>query len=59
MNGKVTVWRMTPEELEEYKRKHPIRPTQTPKNEPFDNLFKDFKWRPDKAVAASKKAREK
>lgn len=39
-HGKVTTWYMTPEQLAEYIKKHPIRPIEPPKT------FKvDYKWR--------------
>lgn len=48
MVGKVITWHMTDEERLEYIKKHPIIRTDKPKVA-FDP---DYKWRPDKAVAA-------
>jgi hypothetical protein len=44
-HGKVTTWYMTPEQLAEYIKKHPIRPIEPPKT------FKvDYKWRGKKGA---------
>lgn len=56
MLGKVTVWQMTEEERLAYIEKYPIKPTkhnQIDKN--FANMDIDYKWRPAKATAASRK----
>lgn len=50
-HGEVKTWFMTPEELREYVEKNPIRPTKRANK----NTRMDYKWRPEKAVAARKK----
>jgi hypothetical protein len=47
--GKVTVWQMTEEERLAYIEKHPIIPTKKKRNESFDNIHTDYKWRGAKA----------
>ncbi|MDP4163083.1 MAG: hypothetical protein Q8898_08270 [Bacillota bacterium] len=43
--GQVTVWQMTPEELEAYKAKHPIKPTKKPKGTGFVNVYApEYRW---------------
>ncbi|MEH7093956.1 hypothetical protein [Neobacillus vireti] len=49
--GQVTVWYMTEEERLAYIEKHPIKPTKKAKrNEPFENIYKDYKWRGNKGA---------
>ncbi|MDE3837916.1 hypothetical protein C0966_00645 [Bacillus methanolicus] len=51
-HGKVTTWYMTPEQLAEYIKKHPIKPQPKRKNDKdFANIHTDYKWRPKKAAA--------
>ncbi|WP_445505789.1 hypothetical protein [Niallia sp. 03091] len=38
MIGKVHVWYMTPEELAEYVKKHPIVPTEKPSGAAYSNI---------------------
>jgi hypothetical protein len=59
INGEVHVWYMTSEELAEYVKKHPIRPTKREMSSGFDRYYPDWNWRPEKANPAIRKARMK
>jgi len=51
MIGEVREWKMTEEERLAYIKKYPIKPTKRANK----NTKMDYKWRPEKAVAARKK----
>ena len=50
MSGKVHVWYMTPDELEAYKKKHPIKPTKKERAVNFQSDHPDYKWRGEKGA---------
>lgn len=58
LNGEVHVWYMTPNELAEYIKKHPIRPTKKEMSSGFDRNYPDWNWRSEKAAPASVNARK-
>lgn len=52
MSGQVTTWFMTPEQLAEYVKKHPIKPTKKERPGSFDTDHRgpDYKWRGKKGA---------